>query len=155
MPIRNFILKATSTFCFIGYLPFVPGTFGSLAALGLFILLKGDTISHLFFTLLLIILGFLVSAPTARLFNKKDPACIVIDEVCGMLLSLMFIPYDIRLVFLGFVIFRILDSLKPYPINRLENEQGSLGIMGDDIIAGLYTNIILQVVLRVASSKIS
>ncbi len=65
-----------------------------------------------------------------------------------MLLSLLFIPYDLKLVIIAFFLFRILDTLKPYPAGRVQNIQGSIGIMGDDIIAALYTNIILQLVSR-------
>lgn len=79
----------------------------------------------------------------------------MIDEVSGMLLSLIFIPYDIKLVIMAFILFRILDTLKPYPLDRLQNLAGSIGIMSDDIVAGLYTNIILQVVLRLVSFKAS
>lgn len=79
----------------------------------------------------------------------------MIDEVSGMLLSLIFLPYDIKLVIIAFILFRILDTLKPYPLGRLQNLAGSIGIMSDDIVAGLYTNIILQVVLRLVSFKAS
>lgn len=107
------------------------------------------------FTLSLIILGFLVSGEAERILNIKDAKCIVIDEVCGMLLSLIFIPYNIKTVIIAFILFRILDSLKPYPAARLQNLKGSPGIMADDIVAGLYTNIILQIILRLASFRIS
>lgn len=72
-----------------------------------------------------------------------------------MLLSLLFLPYDIKLVVVAFVIFRILDTLKPYPVGKLERLKGSLGIMSDDIVAGLYTNIMLQVAVisRVLSAS--
>lgn len=89
------------------------------------------------------------------MLNKKDAKCIVIDEVGGMLLSLIFIPHDIKLVIIAFLLFRILDMLKPYPIDALQNLKGSAGIMSDDLVAGLYTNIILQVVLRFTSLRTS
>ena len=100
-------------------------------------------------------MGFLLTGRAEKIFNKKDARCIVIDEVSGMLLSLIFIPYDVKLVIMAFVLFRILDTLKPFPSGRLERISGSMGIMSDDIVAGLYTNIILQVVLRLASFKTS
>jgi len=86
-----------------------------------------------------------------KLMRKKDPPCVVIDEVCGMLLGLLFVPYDIKLVIIAFLIFRILDTLKPFPVGRLERLKGSLGIMTDDLVAGLYTNIILQAVVILTS----
>ena len=96
----------------------------------------------------IIILGFAVSGKAERMFNKKDAKCIVIDEVAGMLLSLMFLPFDIKFVIIAFVLFRLLDILKPYPANRIQELKGSIGIMGDDIVAGLYTNLIMLVVLK-------
>jgi len=96
-----------------------------------------------------------LSGRAEKIFNKKDAGCIVIDEVSGMLLSLIFIPYDIKLVILAFILFRILDALKPFPLDRLQSLNGSIGIMSDDIVAGLYTNIILQVALRLVSFKTS
>jgi len=83
------------------------------------------------------------------MFNKKDAKYIVIDEVGGMLLSLMFLPFNIKFVIIAFVLFRLLDILKPYPANRIQELKGSIGIMGDDIVAGLYTNLIISVALKV------
>jgi phosphatidylglycerophosphatase A len=152
---QKFIIKLLSTFFYAGYLPFFPGTFGSIAGIILVFLIKGNTFAYFTFTAAVIALGFLISGRAEKLFNKKDARPIVIDEVSGVFLSLAFIPYDIKLIIAAFVIFRILDALKPYPAHRLEKFKGSIGIMGDDIVAGIYTNIILQVVLRCASFKIS
>lgn len=150
----SFLIKATGSFFFIGYLPLIPGTFGSLAGVGLFYLLKANNPGTYFlFTFLLILLGLFVSGRMERLLGKKDPGCIVIDEVAGMLVALSFMPAIPRIVFLAFLIFRILDTLKPYPIGRLQHLRGSLGVMADDLIAGIYTNIVLQVILKLAFSK--
>lgn len=116
----------------------------------LFYLVKDKSFIYILLTLSLIILGFLVAGSAERIFNKKDAKSIVIDEVSGMLLSFILIPYNIKLVSISFVLFRILDALKPYPADRLQNLKGSAGIMGDDIVAGFYTNIILQILLRFA-----
>ncbi len=151
----NFIVKAISTFFYVGYLPFIPGTGASVVALFLFYLVRNNGLAQLFLTLAVIILGFLVSGRAEKVFNKKDPKYVVIDEVAGMLLSLAFIPYDIRVVVIAFVLFRVFDILKPFPVRRLEKLPGSAGIMCDDIAAGIYTNIILQVLLRVVSFKAS
>ena len=149
----NFLVTILVTFFYVGYLPFIPGTFGSLAGIGLFCLIKDSPGINILFTFLLIILGFLFTGKAEKIMNKKDARCIVIDEVSGMLLALLFIPYDLKLVVIGFFLFRIFDSLKPYPVGRLEKLHGSLGIMGDDIMAGIYTNIILQVVFRLVSFR--
>lgn len=145
--------RLISTFFYIGYLPLIPGTFASLAGLGVYYLVKNNTLSFAAVTGIMLLLGFLTAGRTERLLNKKDPRVIVIDEVAGMLLSLLFLPYDIKLVILAFFLFRLLDTLKPYPAGCLQDLKGSAGIMSDDIIAGCYTNIILQVVVRLASLR--
>ena len=153
--IVNFMLKVVGTFFFVGYLPFIPGTFGSLAGVGLFIILKGQVVNCFIALLLLLSAGFLVSGRVEKLLNRKDPSCIVIDELCGMLIAFSFMPLDIRIILLGFLFFRILDTLKPYPASALQNIRGSFGVMSDDIVAGLYTNIILQFILRFSSASFS
>jgi phosphatidylglycerophosphatase A len=105
--------------------------------------------------LLVIIVGLLVAGEAEKIFKQKDARCIVIDEIGGMLLSLLFIPYEIKWVVIAFIIFRILDATKPFPADRVQKFRGSLGIMGDDIVAGLYTNVILQIAIRLASFKTS
>jgi len=152
--LSDFLAKTIASVFYIGYLPLVPGTFGSLAGVGLFYLIKDASHPiYLLSVICVIILGLLTSGRLEKLSNKKDPSCVVIDEVMGMLIGLSFIPYDLNIVILGFVIFRILDTLKPYPAERLQHIHGALGIMGDDFVAGIYTNIVLQVILRLASAK--
>lgn len=145
-------VKIISTFFGVGYLPFIPGTFGSLAGLFIFYFVRNNPFVYALSVFILMVAGLTSSAAAERVFKKKDASCIVIDEVCGMLLSLAFLPYyNLRVIFAGFIVFRILDSLKPYPAGRLQGLEGGLGVMADDIIAALYTNIILQAALRLAS----
>lgn len=147
--LSNFLVKAIASVFFIGYLPLVPGTFGSMAGVGLFYLLKGVSWPGYFLSIFCVTaLGMLVSGKAEKLLNKKDPGCVVIDEVMGMLIALSFMPRDLKIVILGFIIFRILDTLKPYPAGRWQNLRGALGIMVDDLIAGVYTNIVLLVILK-------
>ncbi len=147
--IGDFLIKATSSVFFVGYLPLIPGTFGSLVGVGLFYLLRGTTsVSYFLFIFAVIALGLITSGRTEKLLNKKDPGCIVIDEVAGMLIALSFIPYDLKLVFLAFLIFRILDTLKPFPAGKLQYLSGSVGVIADDLIAGIYTNIVVLVILK-------
>lgn len=149
------MIKITSTFFFVGYFPFIPGTFASIFAVFLFYLIKGNFLIHLALLLSLMLLGFSVIPEAINIFQKKDPRHIVIDEIVGMLLSLIFIPYNnFGLLISAFLIFRIFDTFKPYPTCKFQEIKGALGIMGDDIIAGLSTNIILQVA-RFVSLKIS
>ena len=147
----DFLVKAASTVFFIGYLPLVPGTFGSIFGVGLFYLLRGSNpATYFLFIFGIIALGLMTSGRTEKLLNKKDPGCIVIDEVAGMLIALSFMPYNFKVIFLGFLIFRILDTLKPYPAGRLQNRHGAVGVIGDDLVAGIYTNIVLLLILRLA-----
>jgi len=149
------MVRILSTFFYAGYFPFMPGTFASFVAALLVFLIAGNTGLHLLLTAVFLIIGFLVSGRAEKLFGKKDARYIVIDEVAGIFISFAFIPYDIKLIICGFILFRILDALKPYPAAYLETKKGSVGVMTDDIVAGIYTNIILQFVLRLTSFKAS
>jgi phosphatidylglycerophosphatase A len=145
----DFLVKVISTVFFIGYLPLIPGTFGSIVGVGLFYLLKSASSLTYFLTIFsVIVLGLITSGQMEKLLNKKDPGCIVIDEVAGMLLALSFMPYDFKIILLGFIIFRILDTLKPFPAGRMQYLRGSLGVLADDLIAGIYTNLVLLLILN-------
>ncbi len=150
---RNRIVSIITTFFYVGYLPFIPGTFGSLAGIGVYYLIKGSIVAYILVVSLLAVLGFLSAGQAEKVFNTKDPKYVVIDEVVGMLLSLLFFPlhHDLKVVIMGFFVFRLIDTLKPYPIGLIERLHGGKGIMGDDIMAGIYTNIVLQSVLRLVS----
>jgi len=156
MKIRQKAVKLTSTFFYIGCLPLIPGTFGSIAGIGLFYLVKDNPLAYCLLVVFLLAAGFWSGAQAEVIFNKKDPKYVVIDEVCGMLLSLAFLPcYNFKIVISAFFLFRFFDTLKIYPACRLQEIKGSMGIMIDDLVAALYTNIILQVVLRFAWCKTS
>ncbi|HTY45328.1 MAG TPA: phosphatidylglycerophosphatase A [Patescibacteria group bacterium] len=141
-----------STFFGIGYLPFVPGTFGSIAGVLLFFLMR-DIRVYAAITAVILIAGFLTAGKTERALAKKDPSCVVIDEVAGMLLTLACVPPRIDFAVIAFFLFRLLDTVKPYPADRLQLLKGSAGIMVDDIIAAVYANVVLQVVMRLASVR--
>ena len=152
MKIVKHITMALSTCFYLGYLP-ASGTFASLAGIALFYLIRESLLLYFLVISILILGGIFLSTAAEKITGKKDPGCIVIDEVAGMLISLVFLPFDLRLVVLAFIIFRILDVFKPFPADRLQALPGGLGVMSDDIVAGIYTNIILQVVLRAASFR--
>jgi phosphatidylglycerophosphatase A len=155
MNLRHKIILFLSSFFYVGYLPFIPGTFGSLAGLLLFYFIKDNILIYAGGTLICVSIGLFVSGEAERILNKKDAKIIVIDEVSGMLMSLIFLPYDIKLVIIAFFLFRILDIFKPYPAGRLQQLGGGLGVMSDDMVAGIYTNIIIQIALRLTAFKIS
>ena len=150
--IRNLLIKTASTFFFVGYLPLIPGTFGSIAGVVIFYLFSGGSRPGYFlFIACVAILGLLSSGKAEKLLHKKDPGCIVIDEVMGMLIALSFLPAEPKIVFLAFLIFRILDTLKPFPAVRLQNLHGAIGVMGDDLVAGIYTNAVIHLILKLNS----
>ena len=142
-------VELITSFFYLGHSPFMPGTMGSLGGLILYFIVRSNDILFAFSILFLFTLGVLFAGEAEKIYRRKDPAMIVIDEACGMLLALFFVPFNLYSVILGFFLFRIFDILKPPPARRLEKLTGSLGIMFDDIVAALYTNIILQIVFRV------
>lgn len=145
--------RIISTFFFIGYFPGIPGTIASLAALAIFLIFKANPAIIFCISSLSFFAGFLFSKDTEKYFNKKDPRQVVIDEVAGMFLCLSLIPSQ-RLTgfvaFAAFLLFRIFDWVKPYPINRIQKLPGSLGIMLDDVIAAVYAVILLEGLVRIA-----
>ncbi len=138
------LLKYISTIGFVGYLPIAPGTFGSLTGLLLFIFLKPSTSEHLIIFFAALLLG-LISSHNAEKLLGKDSSHIVIDEFCGYALSVLFLPNSIGYLLAAFFLFRFFDILKPPPIRKIERVfPGGLGVMLDDILAAIYTNICIQ-----------
>ena len=147
-----FLIKILTSVFYIGYSKFVPGTLASLAGfLAYVFFIKGNAALHLGLTILVTIIGFGLSARAEAIFNKKDARQIVIDDFYGMWVSLLFLPYSFKLSLAGFILFRIMDGLKPYPIYKVERLKGGLGVMGDDLLAGIFVNITLQILLRMIS----
>jgi phosphatidylglycerophosphatase A len=151
MPLFRSACVIISTFFGIGYLPLIPGTFGALAGLLLVYLLQGDQTAYLAGTVIFIMIGFLCSGIAERRLGMKDCRFIVIDEVSGIFVTMLFLPQGLKMLAIGFILFRILDTLKPFPAGPIQRVRGSAGIMGDDLIAGVYANLILQIALRCTS----
>ncbi len=147
------ISKILSTSFFIGYIPFASGTFGSLFGLLSYIFLFRFTGKfYLLITVMIFYLGKWVSNIAEKeIFKIKDPKEIVIDEVVGILISFSFFNFNDRYVVIRiimvFLLFRIFDILKPYPIKNVQKLSGGTGIMLDDAIAGIYTLISYQTIL--------
>jgi phosphatidylglycerophosphatase A len=140
-------LKYIATLGFIGYLPFAPGTFGSLAAFILFMILKPSPLIHVAILLIIIPVGTISSHYAEILLNVKDSRHIVIDEFCGYFLSVLLVPFNIYYALTAFFLFRFFDILKPFPVRKMGLLfRGGKGIMADDLAAALYTNLILQIV---------
>ena len=141
-------IKLITSFFYLGHSPFMPGTMGSLGGLVVYSLVRNNDLLYGFTILFLFVLGVIFSGEAEKVYKRKDAQMIVIDEACGMLLALFFVPMNTFSVILGFFIFRVLDILKPPPAKRMEKLTGSLGIMFDDIVAAIYTNLILQIIFR-------
>jgi phosphatidylglycerophosphatase A len=142
------MIKLIATLGGIGYSRIAPGTCGSLAALVIYFFIKENAVLYGVATLFLLTLGFLVSGKAEGIFAKKDPHPVVIDEACGLLIALFMVPFSYGAAILGFLVFRTIDVIKPFPIRRLEGLHGSLGIMSDDILAGVYANLLTRIVLK-------
>lgn len=143
----NFFEKILGSFFFTGYIPFASGTWGSLAALGIYLIPGMENPN-----VLLIMISFftVIGISLGTKFEKqygKDPSQCTIDEAVGMWISLLFIPKNIFFVPLSFVIWRLLDILKPFPAHTVEKFKGGWGIVFDDIISGIYTFILMQIIL--------
>jgi phosphatidylglycerophosphatase A len=99
----------------------------------------------------LLVIAVWSSGRAERIFNKKDDQRIVIDEALGFLVAVFMLPHTALYLCLGFILFRIMDIIKPLGIKKLQYLTGGLGVVADDIGAGLLTNIILQIVIRIVS----
>ena len=132
-----------------GFSPIAPGTAGSLVGLALFWPLQwtGPWV-QIAATVAAYFAGVAASSRLARRLGRKDPGAAVVDEVVGMWLSLLFLPFTPVTAIAGFVLFRILDVFKPWPARQLEALPGGWGIMTDDVMAGIYANLLLRAGLR-------
>jgi phosphatidylglycerophosphatase A len=144
---RVAVFLATAAYC--GYAPAAPGTFGAAAGLVVYGLVWA-THSRLLEVALLVAtfgVGTWSSTHAERHFGGIDPGPVVIDEVLGMLVTLAFIPVGWSGALAGFFLFRVFDIIKPYPANRLERLHGGFGIMADDAMAGVYSNVCLRLLM--------
>ncbi|HSQ83401.1 MAG TPA: phosphatidylglycerophosphatase A, partial [Desulfobacterales bacterium] len=140
-----------ATGCYIGNISFAPGTFGSVLGLLLcFFLSKIDFSIAVLLTLICILSARWIANEAEKILGEEDPGCIVIDEIAGIILTLSGLPFNITSMTVGFLIFRVLDIWKPYPIRLLENKfSGGIGIVLDDVVAGILSNVILRVFIIV------
>ena len=144
---KNFLAKFLSTTAFTGLFPIAPGTVGSVITIAiLWFLPPQSTLTLLLTALVLFVVGVWSSGVTEKAMGKEDPGSVNIDEDVGMILSLIALPKDWAWWLAAFVIFRFLDITKPWPAKQSQDIGGGLGIMIDDVIVGVYTNVFLQVV---------
>jgi phosphatidylglycerophosphatase A len=167
----DYLALAIAT-CGVGYLPLAPGTWGSLLAVGIYLLVRikiswhptdspailtplGFLIGEILVIAVVTIVGIWAASRTERVLKIKDPQKVVVDEVAGQLIALLPLPLTRIgpwpvLVIIAFILFRFFDIVKPYPARRLESLHGGLGIMLDDVVAGVYAAIVVALAVVVS-----
>jgi len=134
------VLSFFNTCCFVGWIPFAPGTFASLFAAALIYLFPAVFGSVIFAVACVI---FAVATINGERYEGEDPGHIVIDEFAGMCVAMAGHKVTLVNVLIGFVLFRIFDILKPFPVNRMERLKGGYGVVRDDVVAGIFGNILI------------
>ena len=158
----------------VGYLPLAPGTWGSMVGVLIYLVfgwledsLSADFVAkdwneaqikawihagNLFVFLLFCLLGIWAASRATKLFKHKDPSQAVVDEVIGQLIVFLFIPFDTHWYFVasGFLLFRLFDIWKPYPIDSLQSLPSGIGVCADDILAGVYGGACLSLIYAAA-----
>jgi phosphatidylglycerophosphatase A len=155
----DYLALAIATFG-VGYLPIAPGTWGSLVGVGIYLLLRyvALDLGHAVFVFLelttitiITFAGIWAASQAERLTGRKDPGKVVVDEVAGQLISLLPVTLTpfwsswTMWVIFSFILFRSFDIVKPYPARKMESLHGGLGIMCDDLVAGVYAAVVILV----------
>lgn len=140
------LLKHIATLGPIGYIPFAPGTFGSLTGLLCLWFFPLSLQWHFLFIIMGSIIGSIAATAAEKQLKQKDSGKIVIDEFIGFYVAALFLPHTPALLSAAFLLFRFFDIFKPLMIRRVETAlRNGKGVMGDDILAGIYSNAVLQV----------
>ena len=150
----NSLAKIFATFFYIGFMPFAPGTTASMAGMLVYFLLYRHMALYILAFVVLTLVGFLTAGRVEKNLNRKDPPCVVIDEVAGVMIALFMLPMTPSVIITAFFLFRAFDMFKIYPANKLQALTGSLGIMMDDVVAGVYTNAMMLLALKMKSLMI-
>lgn len=152
----NFIQRAIATVGFIGYLPFMPGTFGSAAMVAAlwyadrrydFSFSGQFWIYYWVVAVVLVMVSIVFSSRSKELYGSPDSSHIVIDECAGQFITFLFVPFSLMTLALGFVLFRLFDVVKPFPVNKTEEIEGGVGVTADDVAAGVMANISLLLIM--------
>ena len=160
----------------VGFIPGAPGTYGSAVGVGLYLLVESAgaristtaaargwsqaALASFRVTLVLLVIavvtfaGVWAATRVEKLLGRKDPGVVVADEVAGQLIAFLFVPINAGwwAVIAGFVLFRLFDIWKPYPIRRLEALESGLGVMADDVLAGIYAAIVMSMLVSIHAS---
>ena len=143
-----------ATCAHVGYAPVAPGTFGSAVGLVVYYLVRrqASTAVELGVIALILVVGLWSATEAEHHFGGIDPGPVVIDEVIGMLITLALHPVNVAGAIVGFFIFRVLDVVKPWPARRLELLPGGFGVVLDDVMAGVYGNLLMWGLVRLLPS---
>ncbi len=144
------LVEVLATFFYLGKVPIVPGTFGTAGAVPLVIVLgSAHPALYLAAALAVCAVSIYVAQRYESHFGVHDSRRVVIDEVAGFVVTMMWLPVNAQTLIVAFVLFRLLDIIKPYPINIIDRKvHGGFGVVMDDVAAGVVANVILQVVTR-------
>lgn len=137
---------------YVGFVPVAPGTAGSIVGLALLwaVRLSGSAAVEILVVAALVVAGVWSAGVAEHYFARTDPGAVVVDEVAGMLITLLLLPVGLVGAGIGFLIFRLLDIVKPWPAGRLEALPGGLGVMADDVMAALYGYLIMRGLIALA-----
>jgi phosphatidylglycerophosphatase A len=152
-PEPSFLIKLFASGLYTGYVPAASGTLGSAIALPFYFIPGFESPLILGFILLLVFgLGIKASSIMEKRYGH-DPAEVTIDEVAGMWITLFLLPKTILVVLIAFIVFRFFDIIKPFPARIFDTMHGGIGIMMDDVVAGIYANITIQIFLLIPFFK--
>lgn len=134
----------------VGYLPGAPGTYGTVVAVLLYWAVAGLSPLHfLFFNFVFSLFSIWVAGLAEQSFGAHDSEKIVIDEIAGYLVTMLFLPFEWKYAITGFVVFRAFDILKPWPIRLIDQKgKGGWGVVGDDLLAGVFGCLVMQIAVR-------
>lgn len=145
---RQPIIKFLASGFYTGYFPVAPGTIGSLVGiLACFLLQDVAFTTYAIVVILTLIAGIYISGEAEKIYQKKDSPHIVIDEIAGIFFTFIYLPKGISFLIAGFFVFRFFDILKPFPIRLIDEKiKGGWGIMFDDVLAGIYANVLIRLI---------
>jgi phosphatidylglycerophosphatase A len=148
---KNRLALTIASGFYIGFIPGAPGTYASIATTLVYFLIFHFSHwippqLHVSAICLISMIGVLTSAIVSKKTGVEDPSYVVIDEIAGQLLTFLFVPYGTLNLVLGTIAFRVFDIWKPYPIRKLESFNNGVGVMADDLLAGVYANVVLQII---------
>lgn len=143
---KDWIIAAFVSVLFFGYAPFMSGTIGSIPGAAVAFWLGDRPVVLLLLATVLFALGVAASSRGETIFDCKDPSKVVIDEFVGMLVAFLWLPVTWHALVAAFVLFRLFDIWKPFPARTFDNLSGGLGIMADDLVAGIYANLTYHII---------